>query len=86
MKGTIKKGDSILFKDIEIWLGIPEKKTFSSLVGGFFEFPQSQFIDVGGPYQLILEDGRSGEIDVMALNGDVQIGFTALFTSARGFS
>lgn len=61
--GKIKKGDSTIIENIPIWFEF-KKDPWSGLTEwhGLFKLPNKRNISPGGPYRLILEDGRSGDI------------------------
>jgi len=61
--GKIKKGDSTIIENIPIWFEF-KKDSRSGLKEwyGLFKLPNKRNISQGGPYRLILEDGRSGDI------------------------
>ncbi|MEW6208191.1 MAG: hypothetical protein AB1631_07480 [Acidobacteriota bacterium] len=63
--GSIKQNDQILFEEIEIQL-FETKDARSGLDSwyGSFTLPQGMDIEPGGPYHLLLEDRRSGNIIV----------------------
>jgi len=61
--GKIKKGDSTIIENIPIWIDFkvyPRSKL--SEWHGSFKLPIEKNIRPGGPYRLILDDGRSGDI------------------------
>ncbi|MHC2995451.1 MAG: hypothetical protein IBV53_08135 [Candidatus Atribacteria bacterium] len=61
--GKIKEGDSTIIENIPIW--IDSKKNPRSMLlewYGSFTLPIEKNIKPGGPYQLILDDGRTGDI------------------------
>lgn len=68
--GTIKQGDKIILENISIWFDVT-KDPRSGLKDwhGSFTLSSEKYIEPGGPYRLILDDGRQGDI----LISDVQI-------------
>jgi len=61
--GKIKEGDSTIIENIPIWIDF-KTDPISKLSEwyGSFTLPIEKNIEPGGPYQLILDDGRSGNI------------------------
>lgn len=66
--GKIKKGDSTIIENISIWIDFktnPRSKL--SEWRGSFTLPVEKNIVPGGPYRLILDDGRSGDIIIIKI-------------------
>ncbi len=61
--GKIKKGDSTIIENIPIWIDFKvDPRSKLSEWHGSFKLPIEKNIRPGGPYRLILDDGRSGDI------------------------
>lgn len=60
--GKIKEGDSTIIENIPIWINF-KTDPISKLSEwyGSFTLPIEKNIETGGPYQIILDDGRSGD-------------------------
>ena len=66
--GKIKKGDSTIIENISIWIDFKvDPRSKLSEWHGSFKLPVEKNIVPGGPYRLILEDGRSGNIIITNL-------------------
>jgi hypothetical protein len=62
LRASLKEGDQVLFENLEVNLFVRESASGLKEWYGSFELPASGYIQPGGPYKLILEDGRSGDI------------------------
>jgi hypothetical protein len=62
LRATLKEGTQILFENLNINLAVRKSPSGLKEWYGSFELPGGGHIDPGGPYRLILEDGRSGNI------------------------
>lgn len=63
VRGTVKQNDQALLEDIEVWIFESEDpRSGLKSWSGRFTLPQGNSIEPGGPYRLVLEDGRSGDI------------------------
>jgi hypothetical protein len=63
VNGTIKDGEKLLAQDIEIWLSESiDPRSGLHRWSGSFDLHSGKYIEPGGPYNLILEDGRTGNI------------------------
>lgn len=62
LRASLKKGDQVLFEDLDITLAGLKSATGLKEWYGSFKLPADGHIEPGGPYRLILEDGRSGDI------------------------
>jgi hypothetical protein len=72
-RGTIKEGETTILEDIELSLTTGRGRDTFTYWHGSFRLPKGKYIDVGGPYQLILDDGRAGEMIITRANdSDVQ--------------
>jgi len=61
--GKIKKGDSTIIENIPIWIDFKvDPRSKLSEWHGSFKSPIEKNIRPGGPYRLILDDGRSGDV------------------------
>jgi len=69
--GKIKEGDSTIIENIPIWIHskINSRSKLSEWHGSF-TLPIEKNIEPGGPYQLILDDGRSGDIIITNLKAN----------------
>jgi hypothetical protein len=76
--GTIQFNHKTLFDNVEFWIeetaaGRPEECSWY----GFFDLPEDATVALGGPYEVELEDSRSGEFIVVDLLWDYPV--TAIF-------
>ena len=64
----IHDGERTLLEDLSIYIKeVTEPYGIKSWSGGF-DLPDDKYIEVGGPYRISLEDGRTGEILVTEVN------------------
>ena len=68
LSGSVVKGNETIAENLEIWLAHgPEGEGDWN---GTFELPPGTHVDVGGQYQMALEDGRSGPFTVTNVGGE----------------
>jgi hypothetical protein len=67
IRGSILDGDNVVLKDVEVSLNVIADQAGRGSWEGGFSLPSGPCnLDLQGFYRLVLEDGRSGDIQVAA--------------------
>lgn len=62
-RGSVKQNEETLLESIEVWIfEFEDSRSGLTSWSGRFTLPQGTSIEPGGPYRLVLDDGRSGDI------------------------
>ena len=65
IKGRILDGDNIILDDVEVSLNMTEDRAGRGMWNGSFTVPSGpSSLGLKGTYRLVLEDGRSGDIEL----------------------
>lgn len=86
--GKIKKGDSTIIENIPIWIDFktnPRSK-LSEWRGSFTLHINKNISPGGNPYRLILDDGRSGDINIINLKANNSGRFVFIFKGSGGLA
>ncbi len=85
VRGKILNGEQVVFDNVDIGIEIIESRASGgeAWYGGFTKKGLSD-VERGGPYRLILEDGRSGNILIDKLERSSSGRITVLFHGVYG--
>lgn len=64
LRGTIKRGETVIFADVELMITGTKIAGGHGEKGGSFRVPKGGHVDPGDGYQLYRSDGRWGEIAI----------------------
>jgi hypothetical protein len=65
IRGSISDGDNVILNDVEVSLNVTADPAGQGTWEGGFSLPSGPCdLDLQGFYRLVLEDGRSGDIQV----------------------
>ena len=68
VRGRILKGDEVVLENLDITLFVRPARGLPTWSGSFFLSEPGAYIEAGSIFSLVLDDGRSGEIQVSGDN------------------
>ena len=84
VRGKILKGEQVVFDNVNIGIDVEPLPSGGEAWSGGFTKKGLSDVERGGPYRLILEDGRSGNIMIDKLERSSSGRITVLFHGVYG--